>query len=201
MDISEKLDLLIEKIDEHFKQIDARLDKIEERLDNVETRLDKIEERLDNVETRLDKIEERLDNVEARLDKIEERLDNVETHLDILEARFDNLEARFDNLETRFDKFEEQNTIGHKELHNRITRLEAENLEQHEKIMEMLNSINSTVIRLETDFSDKISALFDARADFLNHKKTYGHELENIKKVVKNNTFRITSLERKLEQN
>ena len=166
MDISEKLDLLIEKIDEHFKQIDARLD-----------------------------------NVEARLDKIEERLDNVETHLDILEARFDNLEARFDNLETRFDKFEEQNTIGHKELHNRITRLEAENLEQHEKIMEMLNSINSTVIRLETDFSDKISALFDARADFLNHKKTYGHELENIKKVVKNNTFRITSLERKLEQN
>lgn len=152
MDISEKLDLLIEKIDEHFKQIDARLD-------------------------------------------------NVETHLDILEARFDNLEARFDNLETRFDKFEEQNTIGHKELHNRITRLEAENLEQHEKIMEMLNSINSTVIRLETDFSDKISALFDARADFLNHKKTYGHELENIKKVVKNNTFRITSLERKLEQN
>ena len=159
MDISEKLDLLIEKIDKHFKQIDARLDKIEERLDNVET------------------------------------------HLDILEARFDNLEARFDNLETRFDKFEEQNTIGHKELHNRITRLEAENLEQHEKIMEMLNSINSTVIRLETDFSDKISALFDARADFLNHKKTYGHELENIKKVVKNNTFRITSLERKLEQN
>lgn len=152
MDISEKLDLLIEKIDEHFKQIDARLDKIEECLDNVETRLD------------------------------------------ILEARFDNLEARF-------DKFEEQNTIGHKELHNRITRLEAENLEQHEKIMEMLNSINSTVIRLETDFSDKISALFDARADFLNHKKTYGHELENIKKVVKNNTFRITSLERKLEQN
>lgn len=152
MDISEKLDLLIEKIDEHFKQIDARLDKIEECLDNVETRLD------------------------------------------ILEARFDNLEARF-------DKFEEQNTIGHKELHNRITRLEAENLEQHEKIMEMLNSINSTVIRLETDFSDKISALFDARADFLDHKKTYGHELENIKKVVKNNTFRITSLERKLEQN
>lgn len=187
MDISEKLDLLIEKIDEHFKQIDARLDKIEERLDNVETRLDKIEERLDNVE--------------ARLDKIEEHLDNVEVRLDILEARFDNLEARFDNLESRFDKFEEQNTIGHKELHNRITRLEAENLEQHEKIMEMLNSINSTVIRLETDFSDKISALFDARADFLDHKKTYGHELENIKKVVKNNTFRITSLERKLEQN
>lgn len=152
MDISEKLDLLIEKIDEHFKQIDASLDRIEERLDNVETRLD------------------------------------------ILEARFDNLEARF-------DKFEEQNRIEHKELHNRITKLEAENLEQHEKIIEMLNSINSTVIRLETDFSDKISALFDSRADFLDHKKTYGHELENIKKVVKNNTFRITSLEHKLEQN
>ena len=152
MDISEKLDLLIEKVDEHFNQIDARLDRIEERLDNVETRLD------------------------------------------ILEARFDNLEARF-------DKFEEQNRIEHKELHNRITRLEAENLEQHEKIIEMLNSINSTVIRLETDFSDKISALFDSRADFLDHKKTYGHELENIKKVVKNNTFRITSLEHKLENN
>ena len=166
MDISEKLDLLIEKVDEHFNQIDARLDRIEERLDNVETRLDRIEERLDNVETRLD----------------------------ILEARFDNLEARF-------DKFEEQNRIEHKELHNRITRLEAENLEQHEKIIEMLNSINSTVIRLETDFSDKISALFDSRADFLDHKKTYGHELENIKKVVKNNTFRITSLEHKLENN
>ena len=159
MDISEKLDLLIEKVDEHFNQIDARLDRIEERLDNVETRLD------------------------------------------ILEARFDNLEARFDNLEARFDKFEEQNRIEHKELHNRITRLEAENLEQHEKIIEMLNSINSTVIRLETDFSDKISALFDSRADFLDHKKTYGHELENIKKVVKNNTFRITSLEHKLENN
>ena len=166
MDISEKLDLLIEKVDEHFNQIDARLDRIEERLDNVETRLDRIEERLDNVETRLD----------------------------ILEARFDNLEARF-------DKFEEQNRIEHKELHNRITRLEAENLEQHEKIIEMLNSINSTVIRLETDFTDKISALFDSRADFLDHKKTYGHELENIKKVVKNNTFRITSLEHKLENN
>lgn len=152
MDISEKLDLLIEKIDEHFKQIDARLDKIEERLDNVE-------------------------------------------------ARLDILEARFDNLEARFDKFEEQNRIEHKELHDRITKLEAENLEQHEKIIEMLNSINSTVIRLETDFSDKISALFDSRADFLDHKKTYGHELENIKKVVKNNTFRITSLEHKLEQN
>lgn len=180
MDISEKLDLLIEKIDEHFNQIDARLDRIEERLDNVDARLDRIEERLDNVE--------------ARLDRIEERLDNVETRLDILEARFDNLEARF-------DKFEEQNRIEHKELHNRITRLEAENLEQHEKIIEMLNSINSTVIRLETDFSDKISALFDSRADFLDHKKTYGHELENIKKVVKNNTFRITSLEHKLENN
>mgnify|MGYP004648684617 CR=1 FL=1 len=166
MDISEKLDLLIEKVDEHFNQIDARLDRIEERLDNVD----------------------------ARLDRIEERLDNVETRLDILEARFDNLEARF-------DKFEEQNRIEHKELHNRITRLEAENLEQHEKIIEMLNSINSTVIRLETDFSDKISALFDSRADFLDHKKTYGHELENIKKVVKNNTFRITSLEHKLENN
>ena len=166
MDISEKLDLLIQKIDEHFKQIDERLDRIEKRLDKVEARLDRVEERLDKVE-----------------------------------ARLDSLEARFDNLEARFDKFEEQNKIEHKEIHDRITRLEAKNLEQHEKMMNMLNSLNSTIIRLETDFSDKIAALFDSRADFLDHKKTYGHELENIKKIVKNNTFRITSLEHKLEQN
>lgn len=145
MDISEKLDLLIQKIDEHFKQIDERFERIEERLDKIE--------------------------------------------------------ARLDSLEARFDKFEEQNKIEHKEIHDRITRLEAENLEQHEKMMDMLNSLNSTIIRLETDFSDKIAALFDSRADFLDHKKTYGHELENIKKIVKNNTFRITSLEHKLEQN
>ena len=164
---------------------------------NISEKLDLLIQKFDE---RFDRIEKRLDKVEERLDRIEERLDKVEERLDILESRFDNLEARIDCLESRFDKFEEQNKIEHKELHDRITRLEAENLEQHQQIIEMLNSINSTVIRLETDFSDKISALFDTRADFLDHKKTYGHELENIKKVVKNNSFRITSLEQKLKQ-
>lgn len=133
---------------------------------------------------------EKLDLIIFKIDKIDERLDKLEKRVDILETRVD-------KLEERMDKMEEQNRIEHKKLHDRITRFEATNLEQHEKIMELLASINATLIRLETENTDKISALFDAREDFLNHKKTYGHELVNLRKIAKQNSFKISNLERK----
>lgn len=116
-----------------------------------------------------------------------------------ISEKLDLLILKVDKLEERIDRLEEQNRIEHKELHDRITRLEATNLEQHAKIMEMLNSMNASFIRLETETGDKISALFDSREDFLDHKITYGHELVNIRRIAKHNSFKIANLERKLK--
>ena len=134
-----------------------------------------------------------------RIITISEKLDLLILKVDKLEERIDRLEERMDKLEERMDRLEEQNRIEHKELHDRITRLESTNLEQHAKIMEMLNSMNASFIRLETETGDKISALFDSREDFLDHKITYGHELVNIRRIAKHNAFKISNLERKLK--
>lgn len=130
-----------------------------------------------------------------------EKFDVIISKIDKLEERMDKLEERMDKLEERMDKFEEQNRIEHKELHDRITLIEAKNSERHEQIMELLTSINASLIRLETESNDKIAALFDTREDFLDHKKTHGHELINQKQLVKQNSFKISKLERKLKCN
>ena len=162
----DKFDLILQEI----RNINSKLEQMDKHFEQIENRFDTVINRLDAIESRLDAVESRLDAVESRLETVENRLETVENRLDAVESRLDAMDTR-------------------------ITSLKADNLEDHNKIYKLLNSLNASFLRFEAEFNDKIRILFDGYADLQNHKIITSHEITVINDKIANLSFRVSKLE------
>ena len=64
---SEKLDLILSKMD----QMESRMDRMESRMDQMEAKIDRMESRMDQMEAKIDRMESRMDQMEAKLNQVE----------------------------------------------------------------------------------------------------------------------------------
>ena len=167
MKIDQKLDLILNKLEGHDKKFDA----IEDRLNKIENRLNEHDKRFNDIESKLDEHNKRFTTIEAKLDEHNKRFNTIEAKLDEYNKRFDSIELK-------------------------ITIFEANNREEHEKIFKHLDSLNSSFIKFESEGSDKFKILFDAHKDFLEYKDIFTHELSSLDKFVKQNSYRISKLEK-----
>ncbi len=181
MKIDQKLDLILNKLEGHDKKFDA----IEDRLNKIENRLNEHDKRFNDIESKLDEHNKRFNTIEAKLDEHNKRFNTIEAKLDEHNKRFNTIEAKLDEYNKRFDSIE-----------LKITIFEANNREEHEKIFKHLDSLNSSFIKFESEGSDKFKILFDAHKDFLEYKDIFTHELSSLDKFVKQNSYRISKLEK-----
>jgi chromosome segregation ATPase len=118
MNDSEKLDLILSKLESHdtkFNSIEHRLDNIEHRLETHDTKLDNIEHRLGTHDTKFNDIKLHLENVtdnnikivaEGHLDlnrKLDEAL-KVETEKELLLIRMNYLESELEEVKKRLSQ-------------------------------------------------------------------------------------------------
>lgn len=70
---SEKLDLILSKMD----QMESRMDRMESRMDQMEAKIDRMESRMDRMEAKIDRMESRMDQMESKIDRLESDILNI----------------------------------------------------------------------------------------------------------------------------
>ena len=85
---SEKLDLILSKMD----QMESRMDQMEAKFDRMKSRMDQMEAKIDRMESRMDQMEAKLNQVEADVREMKLTIENeicvniqrvAEGHLDL----------------------------------------------------------------------------------------------------------------------
>ena len=154
-----------------------KFDLILQEIRNINSKFEQIDKRFEQIENRLDAIEKHLEQIDNRLDAMDKRFEQIDNRLDAMDKRFEQIDNRLDAMDTR------------------ITSLKADNLEAHDKIYLLLNSLNTSFLRFEAEFNDKVKILFDGYADLQAYKNITSHEITNINNKISNLTFRVSKLE------
>ena len=154
-----------------------KFDLILQEIRNINSKFEQIDKRFEQIENRLDAMDKRFEQIENRLDAIEKHLEQVDNRLDAMDKRFEQIDNRLDAMDTR------------------ITSLKADNLEAHDKIYLLLNSLDTSFLKFEAEFNDKVKILFDGYADLQAYKNITSHEITNINNKISNLTFRVSKLE------
>ena len=140
-------------------------------------KFDLILQEIRNINSKFEQIDKRFEQIENRLDAMDKRFEQIDNRLDAMDKRFEQIDSRLDAMDTR------------------ITSLKADNLEAHDKIYLLLNSLNTSFLRFEAEFNDKVKILFDGYADLQAYKNITSHEITNINNKISNLTFRVSKLE------
>ena len=99
-------ELIIDKMDTHFKVIDKKFDAMDERFDGIDKRFDAMDERLDAMDERFDGIAKRFDAMDGQLAVINGRLDTLENTVGYLKARQDRDSRKLNDLQLQMKIFE-----------------------------------------------------------------------------------------------
>ena len=140
-------------------------------------KFDLILQEIRNINSKFEQIDKRFEQIENRLDAMDKRFEQIDNRLDAMDKRFEQIDNRLDAMDTR------------------ITSLKADNLEAHDKIYLLLNSLDTSFLRFEAEFNDKVKILFDGYADLQAYKNITSHEITNINNKISNLTFRVSKLE------
>ena len=188
MDINEKLDTIMNmvkgitlKLEEH----DKKFDLIGKKFDAIDEKFDTIDKKFDTIDKRFDAIDEKFDTIDKRFDAIDKRFDAIDEKFDTIDKRFDAIDEKFDTIDKRFDAID-----------LRIDILTGSNREEHEKMMVLITNLASSFTRFEAEYTDKYKILFDMTQDYIEHKSISALQLTSLEEKVKNNSFRISKLEK-----
>lgn len=122
---SQKLDLLLEKIDAHdrrFDQIDQRFEKIDQRLETMDGRIGNLETQMTGVNNRLERLEDEVSSISVIMEnEIRRNIEIVaEGHMDLVRKMnevlsktetIEQLSVRVGVLESRMLRVEKQRAI------------------------------------------------------------------------------------------
>ena len=154
-----------------------KFDLILQEIRNINSKFEQIDKRFEQIDNRLDAMDKRFEQIDNRLDAMDKRFEQIDNRLDAMDKRFEQIDNRLDAMDTR------------------ITSLKADNLEAHDKIYLLLNSLDTSFLRFEAEFNDKVKILFDGYADLQAYKNITSHEITNINNKISNLTFRVSKLE------
>ena len=116
-------ELIIDKMDTHFKVIDKKFDAVNERFDGIDRRLDAMDERFDGIDRRLDAMDERFDGIDKRFDAMDGQLAVINGRLDTLENTVGYLKARQDRDSRKLNDLQLQMKIFERDTQRNFARL------------------------------------------------------------------------------
>ena len=174
MDINEKLDTIMNMV----KGITLKLEEHDKKFDLIGKKFDAIDEKFDTIDKKFDTIDKKFDTIDKRFDAIDEKFDTIDKRFDAINEKFDTIDKRFDAIDLRIDI------------------LTGSNREEHEKMMVLITNLASSFTRFEAEYTDKYKILFDMTQDYIEHKSISALQLTSLEEKVKNNSFRISKLEK-----
>ena len=180
----DKLDLILQEIrilkskfDEKFEQIDKKFEQIDRKFEQIDRKFEQIDKRFEQIDKRFEQIDKKFEQIDKKFEQIDKRLEQIDKRFEQIDKRFEQIDKRFDAIDTR------------------ITILVANNLEEHNKIYSLLNSLNNSFLKFEAEINDKIKILFDGYSDLQDHKNIVNHQMTSLNSKVSNLSFRVSKLE------
>ena len=187
----DKLDLILQEIrilkskfDEKFEQIDKKFEQIDRKFEQIDKRFEQIDKRFEQIDKRFEQIDKRFEQIDKRFEQIDKKFEQIDKKFEQIDKRFEQIDKKFEQIDKRFDAID-----------TRITILVANNLEEHNKIYSLLNSLNNSFLKFEAEINDKIKILFDGYSDLQDHKNIVNHQITSLNSKVSNHSFRISKLE------
>lgn len=158
--------------------INEKLDTIMNMVKGITLKLEEHDKKFDLIGKKFDAIDEKFDTIDKRFDAIDEKFDAIDKRFDAINEKFDTIDKRFDAIDLRIDI------------------LTGSNREEHEKMMVLITNLASSFTRFEAEYTDKYKILFDMTQDYIEHKSISALQLTSLEEKVKNNSFRISKLEK-----
>ena len=158
--------------------INEKLDTIMNMVKGITLKLEEHDKKFDLIGKKFDAIDEKFDTIDKRFDAIDEKFDTIDKRFDAINEKFDTIDKRFDAIDLRIDI------------------LTGSNREEHEKMMVLITNLASSFTRFEAEYTDKYKILFDMTQDYIEHKSISALQLTSLEEKVKNNSFRISKLEK-----
>ena len=152
---------------------------------DINEKLDTIMNMVKGITLKLEEHDKKFDLIDKKFDAIDEKFDTIDKRFDAIDEKFDTIDKRFDAIYKRFDAID-----------LRIDILTGSNREEHEKMMVLITNLASSFTRFEAEYTDKYKILFDMTQDYIEHKSISALQLTSLEEKVKNNSFRISKLEK-----
>lgn len=165
----EQRDNLLLSMYEALNNLDA---KFEKKIDNLDK---KFEQRINNLEA---KFEQKFDSLKAQF---EQRFNDLEARF---EQKIDNLDTKYKTHDTRLDRLEQKLEI-----------YRQESLDRHQEVMQELERLRLSMVKLENNLTDQIRTLFDLNQINEDKLKDHDAKLEEIDKTLDWHHSRIFKLE------
>ena len=134
---------------------------------------------------KLDAIMNIVKGITLKLEEHDKKFDLINKKFNAIDKKFDTIDKRFDAIDKRLDAIDQ-----------RIDILTGSNREEHEKMMVLITNLASSFTRFEAEYTDKYKILFDMTQDYIEHKSIFATQLTSLEEKVKNNSFRISNLEK-----
>ena len=152
---------------------------------DINEKPDTIMNMVKGITLKLEEHDKKFDLIGKKFDAIDEKFDTIDKKFDTIDKRFDAINEKFDTIDKRFDAID-----------LRIDILTGSNREEHEKMMVLITNLASSFTRFEAEYTDKYKILFDMTQDYIEHKSISALQLTSLEEKVKNNSFRISKLEK-----
>lgn len=138
-----------------------------------------------DINEKLDAIMNMVKGITLKLEEHDKKFDLINKKFNAIDKKFDTIDKRFDAIDKRLDAIDQ-----------RIDILTGSNREEHEKMMVLITNLASSFTRFEAEYTDKYKILFDMTQDYIEHKSIFATQLTSLEEKVKNNSFRISNLEK-----
>ena len=153
------------------------MDKLDLILQEIRILKSKFDEKFEQIDKKFEQIDRKFEQIDRKFEQIDRKFEQIDKRFEQIDKRFEQIDKRFDAIDTR------------------ITILVANNLEEHNKIYSLLNSLNNSFLKFEAEINDKIKILFDGYSDLQDHKNIVNHQITSLNSKVSNHSFRISKLE------
>lgn len=138
-----------------------------------------------DINGKLDAIMNIVKGITLKLEEHDKKFDLINKKFNAIDKKIDTIDKRFDAIDKRLDAIDQ-----------RIDILTGSNREEHEKMMVLITNLASSFTRFEAEYTDKYKILFDMTQDYIEHKSIFATQLTSLEEKVKNNSFRISNLEK-----
>ena len=118
------------------------------------------------------------DTMNSKFEEIDNKLDGIDGRLDGIDDRLDGIDSRLNNMDIR------------------ISKIDGDNKEAHEKILEELHRQGDIITKIETEYNDKISILFDANEYARNRMHLFGNQQLRFSHQLEDFSYRLVNLEK-----
>ena len=159
-------------------KLDLILVELQKIFNQIEDKFNQVDQKFEQIDKRFEQIDKRFEQIDKKFEQIDKRFEQIDKKFEQIDKRFEQIDKRLDGIDARITKFEEENKAEHKVMFN------------------MLNTLTSAFLRFEAEQTQKINYLLEADKDRKDHQNIYAIEFTKLNDLVRQNSFRISNLEK-----